>query len=531
MTGRLPQEGAAPPPNVLRVTRSGAARSRQSDARTVREVHALFEEGRFTESAALYDGVWQRSAAPIEASMVRARIYLRTDVPKAVALLNRTPCKKGSSEQVWRDLLLGEAYALLDDYDAADARFDDAFEVADRLGDSALIAQVAYRLGRRRIMAGDPKGAREALVRMQRSGSPASRLDTLHLESFILSREGRLADQARVLTELLRAIDPNSSKEMEHRAWATHSLAALAREIWVPEAVPEVERQLGGIEWPAEFVVNRFQAFKALAWAKALNGDYFNAFRYLSKAGNYAPSTAWQTMVHCDRAYLAAATGEPRWSRQEIVEAEESAARTDWRACRDEEAVALLLLAELLAPIDPARASEYLATYHSLRDSAPARSLLRRDPRNEALGDYAAAVVDASLGQSKTAKNRLRRAREVYKQLRYDWRAARCELQLYRLSPDPALLKSAEDLLSHYGSSWLAGELRTLGGATASSELSPMQDRVFRYICEGLSNAEIAARLGRSENTVANHAKAVLKTFGVSNRPALIALALKRGLL
>jgi len=41
---------------------------------------------------------------------------------------------------------------------------------------------------------------------------------------------------------------------------------------------------------------------------------------------------------------------------------------------------------------------------------------------------------------------------------------------------------------------------------------------------------EIARELGRSEFTVANHAKAVLKAFGVRSRSALIAEAMKRGL-
>jgi DNA-binding NarL/FixJ family response regulator len=58
-----------------------------------------------------------------------------------------------------------------------------------------------------------------------------------------------------------------------------------------------------------------------------------------------------------------------------------------------------------------------------------------------------------------------------------------------------------------------------------------MQERVFRYLCQGLSNADIANELGRSEFTVANHAKAVLKAFGVRSRSALIAEAMKRGLL
>jgi DNA-binding CsgD family transcriptional regulator len=58
-----------------------------------------------------------------------------------------------------------------------------------------------------------------------------------------------------------------------------------------------------------------------------------------------------------------------------------------------------------------------------------------------------------------------------------------------------------------------------------------MQEREFRYICEELTNADIAATIGRSENTVANHAKAVLKVFRVSSSSAPMSVAMKKGLL
>lgn len=528
--GATSQDGVAPSPKTRSVTKTSSAKRTPSKREAVRALRALFHAGRYGEAASLYDDSWHERNAPAEAALIRARLYLRSDVAKTVAFLNRLQFADGSEDEAWRLMLLGEAHALLDDYSSADDRFDAAMSIADRRRSQRLAAEVAYRIGRRHIMANDPAAARRALDVMYREASASTRLDALHLDSFILSRDGRFFDQARVLIELLRALDPARPVNMEHRAWATHSLAALAREIWVPDAIPEVERQLAGPPWPVEFNANRFQSLKALAWAKALNGDYFNAFRYLSQATRFAPSPAWQTMLHCDRAYLACVTGERRWSRQEIVEAQDSAAATNWRDCNHEEPVALLLLAELLAPIDAARASEYLAIYRSLRDASPSRSLLRRDPRNEAMTEYATGVVEGALGHAKTAKQRVKHSKAVYKQLRYDWRAARCDLQLFRLTRDESFLESAAELLTYYGSSWLAEELRAAAGPQRTN-LPPMQERVFRHICEGLSNAEIAARLGRSENTVANHAKAVLKSFGVSTRGALIALAMKRGLL
>ncbi len=59
-----------------------------------------------------------------------------------------------------------------------------------------------------------------------------------------------------------------------------------------------------------------------------------------------------------------------------------------------------------------------------------------------------------------------------------------------------------------------------------------MQKRVFdEYFCQGQSTAEIAQTLGRSEFTVSNHIKEIFKTFNVKSRSALVAEALRQGLI
>ena len=491
----------------------------------------LYESGEYAQASALYDqhvGSAQRS---IGAAILRARIALHSNVPQAVAILNDLRPARGSIESVWREMLLGYASALTGDYDGADERFATALKTTRTLRDVDLASAIAYRMGQRHLMTNNPARARDAWAIVRESRSPAAHLNALHLESYIYSREGRLRDQARVLAELLNSIDPRETRWMEHRAWATHTLAALARELFIPESVPEVERQLGGTRWPRDFLVNRFQATKALGWAKALQGDYLNAFRFLKQSADLAPSDAWRTMALCDRSYLARALGEPRWSRQELLDAEEGALSVRWDECRGEESIALLLLAELFSPIDSAKASSYLAQFRETGEMRMPRSLLKADARLAALIDHGAAVVDVALGNKKLAVTRLRRALDVYRRLGYDWRAARCAMRLFDITGDDSLLRLAEEQLRNYSSSWLAAELRQRSADSAAPHLSPMQRRVFRYLCEGLSNAAIAQKIGRAENTVANHAKAVLKAFDVSSRSALVASAIKQGLL
>lgn len=54
-------------------------------------------------------------------------------------------------------------------------------------------------------------------------------------------------------------------------------------------------------------------------------------------------------------------------------------------------------------------------------------------------------------------------------------------------------------------------------------DLSPRRRQVVELIARGRSNKEIAAELGLTVSTVANHAKAALMIVGVKNRHALIA--------
>jgi DNA-binding CsgD family transcriptional regulator len=361
--------------------------------------------------------------------------------------------------------------------------------------------------------------------------SVESRLNALHLESYILSREERLRDQARVLVEMLRSIDPSSPGHMEHRAWATHSLAALTRELYLPGMIPDVERQLGGAPWPDEFAVNRFQTLKALGWAKALLGDSLSAFRYLKNGAEQAPgkAPAWRVMAYCDRAYLARSLRQDLWARHELAEAEEIAEHIDWKPLPGEETVALLLLAELFAPVDAAKASVYLARFKEMGAFKSPLSLLRDDPRRQALVDYSTAVVESGLGNAARALKLLDSAYKIYARMGYEWRAGRCALVQYRIKPNPNYLASARDKLRHYGASWLGEEFRKMSGSDAVS-LAPMPLQVFRLLCDGRSTEEIARAINRSEFTVRNHIKALLKTFKVGSRSALVAEAARRGL-
>jgi DNA-binding NarL/FixJ family response regulator len=69
----------------------------------------------------------------------------------------------------------------------------------------------------------------------------------------------------------------------------------------------------------------------------------------------------------------------------------------------------------------------------------------------------------------------------------------------------------------------LAGEERT--------RLTPRELEVLQLICDGLSNKEIATRLGLSANTVAVHRAHIMNALGVHKTAELVMYALQHGLI
>jgi DNA-binding CsgD family transcriptional regulator len=492
------------------------------------EFERAFTEGRYLDAARIYD----LSAGPserIDLTIRGAQAHLRFDPPKALRLLLslKIPASK-PREQVERDSLLAEAFARTNDFESADNRLNAALETARRLGDPEFVAMVGYRFVRRHLQAEDPATARRALDLARKGQSRKARIYALHAEALILSYEERVRDQADRLVELLRSIDPQTTEFINLRAWGTHNLAVLARELYLPDAVAEIERQLGGVPWPADFDHNRFQALKALAWAKAMQGDYFNAFRHLKAASEVADTTAWKVVAGCDRAYLARAFGEHRWSRVELDEAEQLANSVDWHATLNEERIGLLLLGELFGEIDTARAAMYLARYRELGE-VKSPLFYRHDARRNAFAQYSTGVVELGLGNKKRGLAELREARKVFERFGYDFRVARCLVDEHGAAGDQELLAVIEEKLRNYRQSWLMTQLRTRLDRP-EVPLPPMQRKVFAEVCAGKSTAEIAHALERSEYTISNHLKQIFKTFEVRSRSALVAEAVRRGL-
>jgi DNA-binding NarL/FixJ family response regulator len=99
------------------------------------------------------------------------------------------------------------------------------------------------------------------------------------------------------------------------------------------------------------------------------------------------------------------------------------------------------------------------------------------------------------------------------------------------------LLKTAcpEELVDavltvHAGGRWVPAALVRPAGAPAAAALSPRQAEVLELLAKGLSNKEIAAVLGFSEDGAKAHLKAIYAKLGVRDRTEAVVAAIQRGL-
>ena len=68
------------------------------------------------------------------------------------------------------------------------------------------------------------------------------------------------------------------------------------------------------------------------------------------------------------------------------------------------------------------------------------------------------------------------------------------------------------------------------GGARPSDGLTPRQTEVLGYLALGLSNKQIARRMGTSDKTIKAHVTGVLRGLGAANRADAVRLGRERGL-
>jgi DNA-binding CsgD family transcriptional regulator len=453
----------------------------------------------------------------------RARVALETDAASAVdLLLGLRERLRTDVDCLYVEILLGSSFAELREYETADAHFERARLLLDPRSQTH-VASLAAARGRRYIAElriGDAWRCYEAtLVDRRVDGSIRSE----QLKAEIHRAEARNGEHAASLMRLLSLIGDDVATHIALWYRAVADLALAACEIPAPAAAATVAEALESHPvWSAGFAIEHFYALRALAWCKALSGDGLGAFRYLREAGALAESLGnlpLRAIVLLDRAQLARNAHEEHWCANELAAAIDLLRNVDWPHTSAYERTVLPLLAEVLAPTDAQSAAAALARYTALSNG--------RDPIVLA----ARGIVHVADGRKREGVRDLSAAYDAFDRAGSEWRAGKVSIALAQATGVDRWRLLALENLEFYASSWLYAQACELveSEEPESMSLTPMQERVFTMICQGLSTEAIATRLGRSPSTVRNHVKLIFKALGVNSRAALVAKAARDG--
>lgn len=372
----------------------------------------------------------------------------------------------------------------------------------------------------------DPDGMEWALRGFDGSSPAFVAGRWLFARSWIAALRADYVGQLALLEQAARHIESQALPDLWLLASVTRAMVHLVREIHAPDKFALAVRMVETLPWNEELETERFLAFRGLAWAYALRGFHEKAFQYAYFARDIAPSASWVTASYCDQAYLARMAGEHRSADALLDHAVACAKETHWSS-RGEERVSLLNLVELIADRDPATARAVLSIYEGIPEGIDLSLAFANDVRLSAMEEYARGIALAASGDRAAAVESLASAYATFSSIGYAWRAAAAALRIHVTTGEDAWLRYASEAVEDFTQSSVAEQIRQRAAAITVdprvAALTPAQRRVFALLSEGLSDKEIAQRLGISPDTAKNHAARVRLAFGVRSRAALIA--------
>jgi ATP/maltotriose-dependent transcriptional regulator MalT len=498
----------------------------------LKSAHQLWQQARWRESQAALDSL-PASEMRGEALLLKARLLVLRDPAAAVALAGsllhgrQSPAFRAEAAIVW-----GNALSRIGEYDEAEERLAQAER--DAGGDPDLLAKVALYRSVSLMLQSEIERIEPLVPVIKGARNPDLRAQGAAMHAVLLRHLERYRAQIPVLVQALVELQASESPNLWALCSILHMLSEIVTEFWEPTLAALVEESFERVPWHEGIAVWHFFISRALSWWYALAGDSFTSFRYLKRAVEFPVRDALRVLNHADRAHLARGLGERVWADQEMSYADELCRRVAWETERDERddsTIALASLAELYARADTAKANEYVARFQMFHQRLSAANTRRHDRVDRALVDETKGVVSAALGKLNEAVRFLEQAYEIYDEIGYDWRAGKVATELAEVSGDQRHLENARKKLARYEKSWLATAYRDaaqrfgFANILPGVRLTPTQWQVFHLLADGFSLGEVATHLGRSLNTIRNHARAIYGALGVHSQKELRALA------
>jgi DNA-binding CsgD family transcriptional regulator len=325
----------------------------------------------------------------------------------------------------------------------------------------------------------------------------------------------------RQASHLLHALSLATQEDVDRMLVASiaDSLAPLVREVELGELGVYAETLLERIVWPKEQTTSRFYTQRALAWQKALRGDWIPAMHLLDGAFGLAPDSIRRGLVFADRARISGAIGERVSAASSIANAFECFSEIDWTVTRRDEATGVFGAMDVLRS-DHERASALFARAAS--GSVSKMAAMGHGRRLEAFKIFALSHLaegDEALGHAQDAY-------KTFKELKYTHRATSCALRAIEVGGGARWRERVERLVAAYPRSLAARQYEHMTAPIAQVR-GRMREVAELLVSSNKTAREIGAALGMAEGTVRVHIKHMNKILNIENRSQLVRLFLE----
>lgn len=461
-----------------------------------------------------------------EAQLLRARALMRLDrAHEALTVLESLEAAPERTDlEVTRRMLVGAALIRLE---APQRGLDELLRV-QALGDcchATIRAEVALNIGLAQYALRDLEAADDALDDVP-TGADVIHARSLEYRGWVASARGDYRTAATFFIAALTRLDACQRYDRFLEVNCLQALAHLAVDaldarLWqtIADRRAAVTKDTSSLRYP------KFRLSLSLAtFENDVEGRPGEAALEARRAYELAPTAAFRALALCKRAAIARYAHEPIGQLDHLEAAiEEFGAVDAARLSGDERFVALAVAEELANAGRPSDARRHFGRYHAFPSSASVLAA-SGDPRSEAYEQLVEAQIVEAESHPSEAASLYRRVLE-----RSMTSSVRCALiaaiRLASLTGCSTHLAGFADLATRdvKQSSWLLANLRKVRLAGAVSNLTAVQREHLALICQGYSNAKIAAHRGRSGHTVRNQVANLFEIFGVRSRAELAA--------
>lgn len=467
--------------------------------------------------------------------LVRAEVLARRDPVMALEMLAAHGENFASAEGRFGYLVTSaNAYVNTRGFDAARDMLQTAQElVADDLGRAA---RLGYERARLALVTEEYDPASDDVALAMSDPKPYAQFKALELRSWMHAGREEYPSQVRDLTAALQQFTQSPSAcDVTSVAIALHALLRLADELGDGAAVGAGEAAYEMIDWTSDIADLQFLAVRALAWHAFHSGDSGRAQWLFKDSKELAPTLAWQAMAHVDRAYVARMNRNEAWAAEELAVASSIAAEVEWDRTHSEERQALVMLADMFAPVDMAQAQRFVSIYSRLgRDSLDPTIAAAHDRRSIAYEKYASGRVQMMLGNIKLAIESLEFAYDVFSEIGHKYRAALAAAALFEVTENKGWLEKARSQGAHFSKSPFfrrLSELDKVEEQRVLSGLSPMQRQLAIAFSQGADLDDLSLRFSRSRFTINKQIETIFEALDVHSRHTLRAELRQRGIL